>query len=74
MPSFWLQLFEGVKVGPSASVVRLETADLYAAPYRVTGLDVQDVRDLFLVPAAVIYCEFRNPFGNMIPFPEMLPA
>ena len=70
--SFWLQLFEQVGLESSAKVVRFETSDIDAAHSLVKRIGGQAVTDVESVPDVVKYFDFRDPFGNLLSFYEML--
>lgn len=70
-PSFWLQLFELETDESSSKVVRFETSDIELSHKLVLSLDI-DSGQIETVPEAVRYFEFRDPFGNLLSFYELL--
>ncbi len=70
-PSTWLQLFEGEVTPDSPTVVRLESGDAGASHAIVARLG-EEVGEIETVPGAVRYFEFRDPFGNLLSFYEVL--
>ena len=71
MPACWLQLFVAEAAALNPSVLRLETDDIEACHLRVVALGCA-VGEIELVPDAVRYFEFRDPFGNQLSFYEMI--
>ncbi len=70
-PSFWLQLFELETDESSSNIVRFETGDIELSHKLALSLDV-DAGQIETVPEAVHYFEFRDPFGNLLSFYELL--
>lgn len=71
-PSFWLQFFETEVPEVSSKVVRFETGDVDAVQVLVRRISGGQVTEVELVPGAVRFFEFQDPFGNMLSFYEML--
>lgn len=71
LPSVWLQLFEQPKGSSGESVLRLEVEDI-DVPRRNLARMNEDVGRVRTVPTAVRYFEFRDPFGNLMSYYELL--
>lgn len=69
--SGWLQLFKSEPTGSNPAVVRFESNDIEASRMLVLSLGT-DVGEIQTVPEAVRYFEFRDPFGNLLSFYELL--
>lgn len=69
--SAWLQIFEGYPSPSGLTVVRIETDNVGASHELASSLGVE-VGDIEIVPNAVEYFDFRDPFGNQLSFYKVL--
>ena len=71
VPSGWLQLFESEINEPNQSVMRFESHDIEASRMLASSISI-NVDQIKIVPEAVRYFEFGDPFGNRLSFYELL--
>lgn len=71
--SAWLQLFQQERIEGKSAVLRFESSNIQESHQLALKLG-SEVGDIILVPEAVRYFEFCDPFGNMLSFYEMLVA
>ncbi len=71
MTGLWLQLFEHSETISNPSVLRFETPDIESSHQLAMRLG-RNVGVIELVPEAVRYFEFADPFGNQLSFYQLV--